>query len=149
MRPSVVFGSVLFLGACGGNTPPPSHASQTPVEAPETYEAPQLQGEIERADLTGVLELGLPRFLRGIITEPHLEDGTFVGHRIVQMYPDDPRFSQLDLQPGDTVVRINGQSVERPEQAYEVWTGLRVSSQLLVDYLHDGEERQLRFGIVD
>ena len=135
-----------LLIACASSAPPP----ETPrTEVAETYPAPRLQGEIDRAVLSGVLELGLARFLQGIVVEPHLEDGAFVGHRIVRMYPDDPRFTELELQPGDTVVRVNGHEIERPEQAYEVWMGLRVSSQLLVDYLHEGETRQLRLGIVD
>lgn len=113
------------------------------------YESPVVQGEIPRDQLVGVLERGLGHFLRGVATEPHLQDGEFVGFRVVAMYPDDPRFARLDLQPGDVVTRINGQSIERPEQAFEVWSSLHVSSELLVDYLKDGEERSLRFAIVD
>ncbi|MFT5356824.1 MAG: hypothetical protein ACI9KE_004050 [Polyangiales bacterium] len=138
---------LLTLVACASQAPSPEHAPPTPVVA--HYDAPSVQGEIPRGALAGVLELGLPRFLRGVITEPHLESGSFVGYRIMQMYPDDPRFQSLDLQPGDTVTRVNGRSIERPEQAYEVWMSLRVSSELLVDFLHEGEQRQIRFAIVD
>lgn len=135
------------LVACASQAPTPEHAEPAPVAT--HYEAPSVHGEIPRGALAGVLELGLPRFLRGVLTEPHLEDGSFVGYRIMQMYPDDPRFQTLEIQPGDTVTRVNGRSIERPEQAYEVWMSLRVSSELLVDFLHEGEERQIRFAIVD
>lgn len=146
-RPLVLTLVVCSIAACSSSTPPPEHAETTPVA--EQYEPPAVQGEIPRGTLAGVLELGLARFLRGVVTEPHLDDGSFVGYRILQMYPDDPRFQSLELQPGDTVTRVNGHSIERPEQAYEVWMSLRVSSELLVDYLHEGEARQIRFAIVD
>ena len=138
---------LLTLVACASQAPAAEHAQSALVA--ERYDAPSVQGEIPRGTLAGVLELGLARFLRGVLTEPHLEDGSFVGYRIMQMYPDDPRFQSLELQPGDTVTRVNGRSIERPEEAYEVWMSLRVSSELLVDFIHEGEERQIRFAIVD
>ncbi len=144
--------SALLVSACAGQTPEPVAASPAPVaEAPTpvTYSSPVVQGEIPRDALVGVLELGLGSFLRGVATEPHLVEGEFVGFRVVALYPDDPRFAQLDLQPGDVVTRINGQRIERPEQAFEIWSSLRVSSELLVEYLKEGEPRRLRFAIVD
>lgn len=143
----------LLTGACAGHAPEPAAAPAAPARAeapaPVTYTSPVVQGEIPRDALVGVLELGLGSFLRGVATEPHLVDGEFVGFRLVALYPDDPRFAQLDLQPGDVVTRINGQRIERPEQAFEIWSGLRVSSELLVEYLKEGEPRRLRFAIVD
>ena len=148
MRPllHLALPAVLF-SACGGS-PPPSET--TPAASSDlAYAAPTIQGEIPREALTDVLERGLGFFLQGIEIEPHVEDGQFVGHRIVQMYPDDPRFTSLALVPGDTVTAVNGKPIERPEQAYEVWTSLRVSSELLISYLHEGQAQTLRFGIVD
>jgi type II secretory pathway component PulC len=108
-----------------------------------------VHGAIRRAELVTVLDAGLGRFLQGVQTEASLDDGRFVGFRLVSIYPDDPRFRSIDLKPGDVVVRVNGQSVERPEQAFQVWDGLRVASQLLIEYLRAGERREIRFDIVD
>ena len=146
--------AILLTSACAGHAPEPAAFPATSpalAEAPPqvTYTSPVVQGEIPRDALVGVLELGLGSFLRGVATEPHLVDGEFVGFRLVALYPDDARFAQLDLQPGDVVTRINGQRIERPEQAFEIWSGLRVSSELLVEYLKEGEPRRLRFAIVD
>lgn len=122
---------------------------QAPVESPPAPTTTGSDGTIVRRDLVAVLDGGLGRFLQGVTTEPHLQHGRFVGFRVVRLYPDDPRFASLPLQPGDTVTRINGMSIERPEQALQAWSSLRVASQLLVEYLHDGEPRKLRFDIVD
>ena len=56
---------------------------------------------------------------------------------------------ELDLKPGDVVTRVNGHSIERPEQALKVWNGLRVASELFVEYERDGRARSLRWAIVD
>jgi S1-C subfamily serine protease len=146
-RASALVFAALLMTACGGSSPPSETPPTTVAELP--YSAPTLQGEIPREALTDVLERGLGFFLQGIVTEPHVEDGRFVGHRVIEMYPDDPRFSDLAIQPGDTVTSVNGKPIERPDEAYEVWTSLRVSSELLISYLHDGQPQTLRFGIVD
>jgi type II secretory pathway component PulC len=110
---------------------------------------PVTRGSIGRGDLVAVLDAGLGRFLQGVGTEAHLDSGRFVGFRLTRLYPDDERFSAVDLRAGDTVVRVNGRSIERPEQAMRVWQELRVASELMIEYVRSGEPRELRFTIED
>ena len=106
-------------------------------------------GAISRDELLPVLDGGLGRFLQNVETEPAFHKGSFVGFRIVSLFPGEPAFASLDLRPGDTVTRINGKSIERPEQAAAVWEDLRTASNLVVDYRRGGEQHALRFTIVD
>lgn len=106
-------------------------------------------GVIARTELLPVLDEGLGRFLQNVQTEPSFHKGAFVGFRIVSLFPGEPAFASLDLRPGDTVTRINGKPIERPEQAIAVWEELRTASDLVVDYRRDGEAHALRFAIVD
>jgi len=106
-------------------------------------------GTISRDELVPVLDGGLGRFLQNVETEPAFHKGSFVGFRIVSLFPGEPAFASLDLRPGDTVTRINGKSIERPEQAAAVWEDLRTASNLVVDYRRGGEQHALRFTIVD
>ena len=106
-------------------------------------------GVISRNELLLVLDEGLGRFLQNVETEPAFHKGAFVGFRIVSLFPGEPAFASLDLRPGDTVTRINGKPIERPEQAASVWKNLRTASNLVVDYRRNGEEHALRFTIVD
>jgi len=150
---SVIVTLLFGLSACAHSqaSPPESpslEASNSGAEVPRP-EAPVSSGEITRAALLPVLDGGLGRFLQGVETEPELEDGRFVGFRIARLYPEDPRFRAIDLGPGDTILKVNGQSVERPEQALSVWNGLRVASELWIEYSREGELRELRFAIVD
>ena len=105
--------------------------------------------EIDRADLLVVLDAGVGRFLQGVETEPVLEEGRFVGFRLVSLYPQDERMARIDLRPGDVVLRVNAMPIERPEQLLRVWDGLRVASDLFIEYQRGGERRELRFRIVD
>jgi S1-C subfamily serine protease len=143
-----------LVGACGGGTAD-GNAAQTaeapppaPIEEPPPP-PPAVEGEIARAQLAVVLDAGLGRFLQGVVTEPELESGRFVGFRLVSLYPDDERMRAVDLVAGDVILSVNGLPIERPEQALHVWSSLRVASELLVAYRRDGEDRQLRFAIVD
>ncbi len=153
LRGVVVMAVTVSVAACGGATPEPSRprrAHTSPREPVETnYEAPRVEGTIERGILIAVLDAGFGRFLQGVETEPVIAGGEFQGFRLLRLYPDDARFAALDLSPGDVIKRINGEVIERPEQALRVWESLRVASQLLVDYERDGEARQLRFSIED
>ena len=140
----------VLLQGCGGSSADSEPTTPAVAEEPApTYAPPVTSGTIARAELVPILDAGLPRFLQGVETEPHLSEGEFVGFRILSLWPNDARFAHLDLQPGDTVTRVNGRRIERPEHLFEVWTSLRVASQLLVEYLHEGERRELRFEIVD
>ena len=107
------------------------------------------QGVIVRSDLIPVLDGGLGRYLQNIETEPSFHQGSFVGFRIVSLFPGEPAYASLDLRPGDTVTRVNGRSIERPEQAVAVWDALRSASNLVVHYRRDGVEHALHFRIVD
>jgi type II secretory pathway component PulC len=106
---------------------------------------------IARAELAAVLAGGLGRFLGRVETEPARENGQFVGFRIVALEgalaANDA--SGTGVRAGDVIVRVNGQIIERPEQALAVWEGLRVASTLAIEYLRAGQRREARFEIVD
>lgn len=143
----------LFLLGCGGAARAPAAVptAEAPVAedlaASEPAVAPS--SGLRRAELEAILDAGLGRFLQGVETEPHLEEGRFVGFRLRKLYPNDPRFASGPIQPGDTIVRVNGEPIERPEQALRVWQSLRVASELWIQYLRDGKAAELRVAIID
>jgi C-terminal processing protease CtpA/Prc len=95
-----------------------------------------------------VLEQGPGRFLQKVNIEPHLARGRFVGWRILALFPDEPATTRGVLQPGDTLVRVNGQSVERPEQFKNVWDSLATESQLVLQVMRAGKVSEVRHRIV-
>jgi S1-C subfamily serine protease len=177
MRNCVVI--LVFLGAfgCAGSTagkPPPSHpraqaappptvpapATAAPVQAeqgekgvvddpqgvlPEQLEA----GQISRGALSVVLSGGVGRFLARLRAEPKLEKGRFVGWRLASFAEGDATLRAGVLKPGDTVLRVNGQSIERPEQFKNVWDSLATSSDLVLQVERGGKHSEVRYRIVD
>lgn len=105
--------------------------------------------ELSRVGIASVLDAGFGHFLQTIEVAPVLERGAFVGFRIVRFRAEDGRYDGIELHPGDVVTRVNGSPIERPEQALAVFQGLRVVSELRVEYTRDRERREIRFAIVD
>lgn len=145
---------------------PRASAAKNPPEKPaggserDAGEAPQseatkaadvvvdpVSGPIDRRLLLAVLDRGLGRFLQGVDTEPHVVDGRFVGFRILSLYPDDPRFAHVPIEPGDVLLEVNGRSIERPDQAMKVWKSLRVAGSLVLRYQRDGTLHEARYVI--
>ncbi len=144
MRALVALLALATMVGCGG-APRPVTPTRANVEPEPPPRAPVVEGTIARAELDAVLDLGLGRFLQRVTTEPHLEQGRFVGHRLTELRTE--LFDGVDLRPGDTLVRVNGMPIERPEQALAAWDALRVASELTIDFLRDGQQHQLRFAI--
>ncbi len=145
MRPIVRAAFALSLTACGAA---PRPAPQAPVEAAPPPPVVAHQSVIRRAALDAVLEGGLGRFLQTVETAADVRDGHFVGFRLTALH-DEALFEGIDLLPGDTLVAVNGQGIERPEDAYTAWTSLRVASELDLVILRGEERRALRFAIID
>lgn len=106
-------------------------------------------GVIKRHELDEVLDKGLGNYLQNVETEPAFDQGRFIGFRIVTLFPGDLVYASLDLRPGDIVTRVNGRPISRPEQAAEVWDGLRTASDLTVQYLRGKSDHEMHFVIVD
>jgi type II secretory pathway component PulC len=77
--------------------------------------------------------------------DPARQQGRFRGWIIRRFF--DPCFAELDLKPGDVVQRINGTSVERPEQANEVFVSLRSAPAVVVEYTRAGSAQKLTLPI--
>jgi type II secretory pathway component PulC len=130
---------------------PPTSSSDTPKEPLTSRPAPitPSPGTLRRAELVRVLDAAPGNFLRHVQTEPRFHGGRFTGWRLTAFYPGDSRFSGVDLQAGDVVVRVNGRSIEQPEQLMVVWDALRQAPELVVELERDGRPRTLRWTIVD
>jgi type II secretory pathway component PulC len=144
--------SLVILG-CGGGSPPPAMAPKaTAAAAPGHVDkvATALPANaIARSAVQAVLSAGPGAFLQSVAIDDHpvFLGGKFHGFRIAALQGDS--WKGVDLRPGDVVTRINGFSIEHPEEAAEAFYSLRVASELRVEYERDGEPRELRFGIVD
>jgi len=118
-----------------------------PPDEPAIRKDSGLPGVIPRAELDQVLSGSPGTFLQHVDSEPRFQSGKFAGWRLVAFFPGDARFAGVDLRAGDVVKRVNGNTVERPEQLMQVWQELRTSNELVVDIERDGRRRTLRWTI--
>jgi type II secretory pathway component PulC len=101
-------------------------------------------GTVNRAGLVTIVDQGLGRFLGRLRLSPVVEQGRFVGFGVTGI---DPSWGDVGLRPGDVIMRVNGQPIERPEQALAVFEGLRLASEIAVDLTRDGVPATLRFRV--
>jgi S1-C subfamily serine protease len=149
----VLFGAVLLVAglcACGPSYPESEYPSAPPAgvsASPDDF-APAPPGALWRRDVNEVLDAGLGKFLQRVELRPQLQEGTFVGFRVLELRP--PAWWQgVDLVPGDVVTRVNGMPIEQPTDAHAAFESLRQSDKLVVSYLREGEARELSYGIIE
>jgi hypothetical protein len=119
-------------------------AGAAPVALPPSYDA----GEIQRDKLMAVLAAGPGRFLQRVkVKKASDAQGRFAGWQIMQMFPGEADADSV-IVPGDTLIRVNGQSVERPEQFKSVWDSLALSSELVLTVRRSGQQSDVRYRIV-
>jgi S1-C subfamily serine protease len=106
-------------------------------------------GVVNRAALVRLLNAGMPRWLQGVEGDRVLAKHRFQGWVIKSLHSADPCYREIDLRPGDVVQKVNGKSIEKPDQAFEVFESARTAPAIVVDYLRDGKSRQLSLAISD
>jgi hypothetical protein len=162
---------ILFIAGCGASTsqqtstakkpeaatapatevapaPKPEPAATETAAAPASLPPSLEAGEIRREALLKVLSAGPGRFLQRVKVARVLDDkGRFAGWQIVKLFPGESDVSSPFV-PGDTLLRVNGQSVERPEQFKSLWDSLALSSELVLTVRRGGQQSDVRYRIV-
>jgi general secretion pathway protein C len=145
--------AAVALAACGGASASVKVASPAPktaavAPAPSPADAPP-DHSLRRSVVVSVVNQGLGSFLQAVVLDdqPVMKGGRFYGFKIASLDPG--FFKGVDLQPGDVVEKVNGMSIEHPEEALEAFRALQVAEDLRVQYQRDGKERELSYAIVD
>lgn len=124
--------------------PEPAQAGGAQVPLPASVEA----GDIRRDALLAVLAQGPGRFLQRVRVKADRDaQGRFAGWRLLELFPGEAAAPRV-IAPGDTVLRVNGQSVERPEQLKTVWDSLAMSSELVLTVRRGATQSDVRYRIV-
>ena len=148
-----IAGLALLLVACGGSPEP--KAADAPMTTAKPAAASQAGttaqrvpiSHLERAQVKLAIGKGLGVFLRNLSVDdyPVMKEGRFYGFRLKSLNPD----WAIDLRPGDVVIRVNGQVIERPEQADAAMRSLEKAAALKIEYERDGKAQTLEIPIRD
>lgn len=119
-------------------------APEPVAAAPNTLPPDGVLGVIDRQGLVVIIDQGLGRLFQRLKVSPFMQSGRFVGFQITAL---DPQWEISQLRTGDVITALNGQVVERPEQAMAAFERLRQADELVVDLLREGVPATLRFRI--
>jgi type II secretory pathway component PulC len=136
---------VRAWGKTGGAVEQLGRSERQPEEQPLPRDLPA--GVLRRAALRAELALGISRFLRQVHVEAVTANGNFVGWRVLTLFPKRPDVRVQILRVGDTVLRVNGKSIERPEAFKEVWDSLNDATELTLEIDRAGHQSTLHFPI--
>ena len=149
----------LTAVACGGAAQKNDQIEETPLMPPqdettsaETAEAPAPAsgahpGEIRRGDLTAILDRGPGAVLAMVETEPHRENGQFVGFTLSRFPGGAP--AALDLREGDVLLKVNGLRIATPDDYFRAFQELKVASELRFEILRGDKRLTLTYPVVN
>jgi len=128
--------------------PPPTQA-KTETMPPPPCTMFVKPGVLRRTALVRLIDAGLPRWMQGIEGDRMLANHRFQGWLLQSLYPNDPCYQDIDLHQGDVVQKVNGKSIEKPEQAFDVVESLRTAPAIVVEFLREGKPQRLTIAIVE
>ena len=102
---------------------------------------------VRRSQVKATITKGLGYFLQNVTVEdyPVMRGNKFYGFKIKAISAE----LGVDIQPGDVVTRVNGMSIEHPEDADAAMRSLEKASALKVDFERDGKPRTLELPITE
>lgn len=142
--------ALLLLSAfgCGSSNSGPSAVNEpTRIVKMEKRSFQSTEKEIQRNDLRAALSAGPAALLAKVQTKAILNNGKFVGFKIVRFNQGEPKIPELRV--GDVVISINGHKVERPEDYFEIFQKLKTAKELSFNILRSGVPESLKYAIVD
>jgi len=107
------------------------------------------RGLVRRSALVRLIDAGLPRWMQGVEGDRALANHRFQGWLIKSIYPGDPCYQDIDLHQGDVVQKVNGKSIEKPEQAFDVAQSLKTATAIVVEFLREGKPQRFTIAIAD
>ena len=124
--------------------------SETASSAASSSTATVARNVLTRALIEETVTAGLGAFLSRVSVAPVLDGRRFVGFRLesaedLELW----RSAGADLRLGDVIQRINGQSIERPEQAMWAFNQLRIAQGIEVVGLRGSAPFRVYSPIVD
>ena len=130
--------------------PSASAAPAAPREPQRTVAPPGKglrNGTIARARLVAVLDAGPGMFLRQLEVTPRLAGERFIGWQLVQLIDRSGPLNDVDVQPGDVLLAINGRPLERPDELQTMWDSLRTANELIAQVSRGDAKLELHFTI--
>ena len=110
------------------------------MAAPEIVEKTMARGVLD-----AVIAKGPQRLIATLQVQPHMVNGRFLGYRLVSVSPDSPLVNSDTVKPGDVIVSVNKERIERPEQFMRAWEVVSNAKRLSVSIIRGQKRIQYRW----
>jgi type II secretory pathway component PulC len=141
---------IAGLAACATAPAPQDQGAQPP---PPTQPQPAAQkltkGALERAAFRTFLARGPGYLFQLVSVEPVLDERGLSGYRVLAIDRNFSALDDVDLEPGDIVMAVNGQAFSDPEAFFALWQGLAEAAHLQVDIRRGQQLFSLTWELVD
>lgn len=140
--------ALLLIAGCGS-----SQAHEPASPRAETAEAAQPKrpvppGQLRREDVLAVLSDGPSGFLQRVEVEPSTDAaGKFRGWKVMAI--NEPAWADGEVKVGDVIKSINDQSIENPNEFFDLFQSLAFAPELRIDLERNGQPQQARYPIND
>jgi type II secretory pathway component PulC len=118
-----------------------------PAGAPPAAPVPTVESAITRSAFDAAIARGPQRIVASVEVRPGLDRGRFQGFQIVRFLPDGDLRDCTSLLPGDVIVSVNRESLERPEQFMRAWEVVKTAAAVEVEVLRAGQRLVYRWKI--
>jgi type II secretory pathway component PulC len=108
---------------------------------------PTVESAITRSAFDAAIARGPQRIVASVEVRPGLDRGRFLGFQIVRFLPDGDLRDCTSILPGDIVVSVNRESLERPEQFMRAWEVVKSAPAVEVEVLRAGQRVVYRWKI--
>jgi len=102
---------------------------------------PAVISTVNRAELNGLLDRGPAAVLAMVQVDASLENGRFVGWKIISFRTEAQEI--LGLRVDDVLTQVNSLPLERPDQMDLVYKKLKSENRIAFDIVRDGKKLQL------
>jgi S1-C subfamily serine protease len=107
-----------------------------------------VEGTMSRSLLDEVVAQGPQRLIATLQVEPHMVKGRFIGYRIVGLSADSPLLNSRSVLPGDVIMSVNREPIERPEQFMRAWEVVQNAKRLQVTLMRGSEHLRYRWKLL-
>ena len=130
---------LVLLGLCFAGS---AHGKKSDAKAT------LIEGTMTRAEVAKVIEAGPQRFIASLRVEPHIVSGKFIGYRLSGVTTDGPLVNSQSVLPGDIIISVNREPLERPEQFMRAWEVAKSAPNLEVLLLRGTQRLLYRWKLI-
>jgi general secretion pathway protein C len=122
-----------------------SRSSKSPTREATEEKVDEETISLNHADLQKSME-NINELMTQVRVRPYFRRGKPEGLIVSQIQPDSV-FSELGLKNGDILVNVNGKQIASPEEAFQLYNGLKSGSELSIEITRRGQKKMFRYQI--